>query len=227
MAPLPVATSTDALPPPAGDHQPQRLSSPNIPEAAFTTAALYERGKTMLTGEGERPVASGDTRRAAAATLELILSVCVAAEQLWDDCEDDIRRCCAPWTPTGLIDGREVFAYLLADVLGRPLLHPADTHGVAQRGANGVAKARKQTGGQKIAKASYNAAVRIAARAAADGAPPAAAVAYAKLLETYDLKLPSRTVGRRVRSADTATDPVPAEVTGQQLPVSEVTPAET
>jgi hypothetical protein len=104
--------------------------------------------------------------------------------------------------PNGLIDGREVFAYLLNDVFGRPLLHADDAHGVAQRGANAVAKARRQTGGQKTTKAAHEAAMRIAARAAADGAPPAAVAAYQKLLGTYNLDLPARTVGRRVRLAE-------------------------
>ena len=99
--------------------------------------------------------------------------------------------------PKGLIDGREVFAYLLADALGRPLLAPEDLHAVAQRGANAVTKARRLTGGQKTAEASYAAAARMAARARSDDASPVAMKAYAMLLDVYDLKLPARTVGRR------------------------------
>ena len=51
-----------------------------MPPGAFTTAALYEHGKVILIGKGEHPIASGDKRKAVAATLELILAVYVAAE---------------------------------------------------------------------------------------------------------------------------------------------------
>ena len=202
MVSLPVSAATDASPPSDGAQQPPPVCSPNIPATAFTAEALFERGLSMLTGEGERPAASGGLRKALAATLELLLAVCVAAERLWAEHEEAIRRCCGPSMPNGLIDGREVFAYLLNDVFGRPLLHADDAHGVAQRGANAVAKARRQTGGQKTTKAAHEAAMRIAARAAADGAPPAAVAAYQKLLGTYNLDLPARTVGRRVRLAE-------------------------
>jgi hypothetical protein len=212
MAPLTGSAATDASPPADGVQQPGRLSSPNIPAAAFTADALYKRGKVMLTGEGERPAASGDLRTAVTATLELILTVCVAAERLWTEHEEAIRRCCGPSMPKGLIDGREVFAYLLADVLGRPPLHPDDAHGVAQSRANAVAKARALTGGQKTPTAAHAAAVRIAARAAADGAPPAAVAAYRKLLEPYALKLPACTVGRRMRLAEAEAAPMPTPV---------------
>ena len=59
--------------------------------------------------------------------------MCVAAEQLWSEREEEVRRACEP--TRGLIDGQEVFAYLLADVLGRPVLHPDDARGVGRNGA--------------------------------------------------------------------------------------------
>ena len=107
-----------------GEPPPRCPLSPNQPAAAFTAAALQERGMAMFLGEGARPRASGDTRKASAATLELILAVSFASEQLWKEREEEIKRACAPSLPTGLIDGQEVFGYLLADVLRRPLLHP-------------------------------------------------------------------------------------------------------
>ena len=61
---------------------PEHVASPNVPAAAFTVVALYKRAGAMLIGDGERPVRSGDQRTAAVATLELILAVYVAAEQL-------------------------------------------------------------------------------------------------------------------------------------------------
>jgi hypothetical protein len=118
MVSLPVSAATDASPPIDGAQQPPPVCSPNIPATAFTAEALFERGLSMLTGEGERPAASGGLRKALAATLELLLAVCVAAERLWAEHEEAIRRCCGPSMPNGLIDGREVFAYLLNDVFG-------------------------------------------------------------------------------------------------------------
>ena len=142
---------------PDGENHPRRPESPNQPAAAFTTAALILRGTAVLTGEGERPRASGDVHTASEATLVLILAICVAAEKLWKDREMEIRRCCAPSLPTGLIDGQEVFGYLLADVLGRPLLHSEDARGVGRDGNNAVAKAKKMTGGQKKAESAHEA----------------------------------------------------------------------
>ena len=67
------------------ENNPQSHVSPNQPAGAFTIAALILRGLAMLMGEGERPRASGDTCSASAATLELMLAVAVAAEDLWKE----------------------------------------------------------------------------------------------------------------------------------------------
>ena len=174
----------------------------------------------MLIGDGERPVRSRDGRVAVVATLEVILTVYVAAEQLWTAREVDIKQCCGPSMPSGLIDGREVFAYLLADVLGRPLLAPGDLHGVAQRGANAVTKARRLTGGQKTAEAAHAACVRMAARAGADDASRAALKAYAALLEPYALGLPASTVGRRRSTGSAAGAPAVATAAEAEAPAT-------
>ena len=50
-----------------GEHRHRQPASPNEPAAAFTVAALVARAMAMFLGAGERPVASGDTRKAAVA----------------------------------------------------------------------------------------------------------------------------------------------------------------
>ena len=60
------------------------------------------------------------------------------------------------------IDKQEVFAYLLADALGRPLLHREDVRDVGQRGDNAAAKVKrvlKVTVKKDVAEACFRALV--------------------------------------------------------------------
>ena len=74
-----------------GDSHPRRVVPPNQPAASFTIAALRERGRSMLIGDGERPRASGDAHKASAATLELILAVQMASKVVADWKEQHIE----------------------------------------------------------------------------------------------------------------------------------------
>ena len=102
----------------------------------------------------------------------------------------------------------------------RPILHPDDTHYVAQRGVNAVTKAKAKAGGQKTAKAAYEAAVRTLKRAAEPGAPAAAIAAARALLEPYALKLPDRTVGALKRPVQAVTEE-PVEPEAEELSLRE------
>ena len=82
-------------------------------------------------------------------TLGLILAVHKAHVYLWKHSGADIKALFAPIP----IDKQEVFAYLLADALGRPLLHKSDARGVGQRGDNGLTKANSEIA--KVKAATY------------------------------------------------------------------------
>ena len=80
----------------------------------LSSDALRMRLVCMLTGEGERPQASGESGGVPQATNGLILDALEAARSFWKARKNEIRSCCAP----AKIDQEEIRGYLLADVLG-------------------------------------------------------------------------------------------------------------
>ena len=97
--------------------------------SSFDLGALRTRLLTMMLGTGERPMASGLDAVATAGTFGLVVAVRDVVSKLWATQRDDIIAACAPQ----LIDEIDVLAYLMADALGRPLLHPDDTNAVGKR----------------------------------------------------------------------------------------------
>ena len=65
---------------------------PTQPAQAFSLASLLDRASRMFLGVGERPCASGVGIAVSAATLELVLAVCVAAETVWKQHGAEIKR---------------------------------------------------------------------------------------------------------------------------------------
>ena len=175
------------------------------PENQFSEAALRHRILKMLTGEGERPRASGEPSMVSEATNGLILAAVGAFGPLergvwrwWEDNKAEIKRCCAP----ARIDKEESLGYLLADVLGRPLLLSEDARSVGKRATSQATAVEKRISEERRAAV---AAARRAARGAGadiDGAQreAAAQAARARVLgDKYDLTLPARTVGAKRR----------------------------
>ena len=97
-------------------------------EAAAGPDSIRDRILLMLFGDGEKPRASRLNGVTSPCTNRLVVVVRRVVNQLWKAREHDIRRSCGPYLPTGLIDEVDVLAYAVADVLGRPLLHPDDTN---------------------------------------------------------------------------------------------------
>ena len=128
------STSTAAAP--AARHTANLAAAAASPTASATTAstpidlsALLVRCVAMLLGEGEHPFASGIPAIASEPTYALVLAVRDVVGKLWEDQQGDIKAACAPL----LIDEVDVLAYVIADALGRPLLHPDDTNAVGKR----------------------------------------------------------------------------------------------
>ena len=158
----------------------------------------------MLLGEGERPRASGMQPAAAQATNGLVIDLRHAAAQLWASSADAIKAACGPHMPTGLVDEYDVLAWLTADALGRPPLHPDDTNTVGKRIAAQAARVEKklQAEAESMRKAVGKA--RAAAAKKPELLPKVAAAeatgekARAVLLEKpYDAQLPATTVGEK------------------------------
>jgi hypothetical protein len=156
----------------------------------FDLSALKTRAEAMLLGEGERPAASRIDAVAEEATLGLVLAVRGVVAKLWADRQDDIKPSCAP----ALIDEVDVIAYVIADALGRPVLHPDDTNGVGKR----VDSCAKRVRSSKVPDARREAR-KAAAKAGAAAQEAEAAEAEAKVLRTAypGLSLPARTVGKK------------------------------
>ena len=163
---------------------------------SFEEESARQRALHFFFGVAGGPTATGDGGLALACTLALILTVHKARDYLWKHRRAEIKAMFAPER----IDKQEVFAFLLIDALGRPLLHKGDARGVGQRGDNGLAKAEQALAS---AKQSAYSAVR-AARKAAESDPglipgiaaaeAAGVTAKSRVLATpYDLKLPDRT----------------------------------
>jgi hypothetical protein len=201
----------------------------NGPRAELSAAALQERAAKVLIGDGERPAASGDSPVASTATVGFVLAAKQAIESVWAESAADIKRCCSPSMPLGLIDAQEAFGFLLNDALGRPLLPHDAARGVGQAGDNAVAAAmgsgkgpRRRKGKLEKARDAAREAVRKARHAVATdpallpritAAEAAGKAAVAAVLSApVDLKLPNATVGarkRQRREASSAAAPVP------------------
>ena len=152
-------------------------------ESGLTLEALLIRARRMFLDMSRSPVASGLEEPAAGwpeATLLLICLVDQARSQLWKDSEGAVRAACCPRLPEGLFCKVELFGYLLADVLGRPLLPADEALLVGQRGDNAVAKAKRILNVKKP-EAMWR----------------AAAGADSRLGSTYDLKLPQAAAGKK------------------------------
>ena len=154
--------------------QPPEAMPPPPPEPPITLAALEVRVGNMFPDEGECPQRSGCCGRWRSSTLKLIVAALVAVDSFWEACSDDVKVACAP----APIAKQEVLGYLLADLLGRPLLHESDAMAVGQRGENAVAAAKR-----KLQVKTVNTCwKRVLAGSTA-------------LDSVYDLKLPAATVG--------------------------------
>jgi hypothetical protein len=183
---------------PAGREVGRQASASGAPHAAeracaaaIDQSALMERAWAMFFGEGERPVATGKDPVAAEATYELVLAVREVVGELWQARETDIRAACAPQ----LIDEVDVLALVIADALGRPLLHSADRNAVGKRVESCASRLRRV----KLPEAKEKAR-KAAVKARADAEQRAKAMADAEatlLAQTYEgLNLPAATVGR-------------------------------
>ena len=168
----------------------------------------------MLLGAGDGPTASGDPPAASSATCGLVLAVKEVVDGLWEEHAAEIKRRCAPSMPKGLIDRQEVFGFVLADALGRPLLPPEEARNVGQAGDNAVAGAlgsgrppnRRKGKLEKANDAAREALRKARVAAAKDVALQPAVAAAEKALkaaleavyaERVDLKLPNATVGAK------------------------------
>jgi hypothetical protein len=173
-------------------------AAPSVAEAAstptFDMASLLERAGDMLFGEGERPVATHIDPIAREATYGLVHAVRDVVGDLWKARENDIKAACAPQ----LIDEVDVLALLIADALGKPLLHPDDRNAVGKRVESCASRLRRE----KIPEAREKAR-KAAVRQKADAEQRATAMAEAVatlLAQPYEgLKLPAATVGRQER----------------------------
>lgn len=190
--------------------QPSTVAAASGPEDACRVAGLRERAESMLLGDGERPRSSSKGRLVIEATNGLLIDARFAVSELWEACADDIRAACAP-TP---IDEMDAYGYVLADALGRPLLHEDDAGDVGrcahvQQGRAATkwkTEERKAAGAVRKATAAAAAKPQLSPRiAAAQAAGDTACTAV--LTKTYNLNLPLRCAGKRKREqTDEVTD---------------------
>ena len=159
--------------------------------------------------DGECPAETGDGPILRIMTIALTLAVNDAVNELWKENADEIKKRCGPSMPKGLIDRQELFAFVLNDVLGRPLLPHDAAREVGQTGDNAVAgairtKPPERRGKLLKAQDAAKEAIRSAKRAAAKDASLLPRVAAAEaageaaiatvLTATVELKLPNATV---------------------------------
>ena len=172
--------------------------------------SIRDRVLRMLIGNGERPRRSGLEGIPGSCTNRLVVAARRVVRELWEAHEDDIRRSCRPHLPIGLIDEMDVLAYVLADALGRAILHPDDTNKFGKKVAMQAARVEARL---VDAERQADGAVRKAAAAAAanpsllprvQAARDARAVATDKILNApYDPKPPDRTVGAKRKIDET------------------------
>ena len=208
-----VPPTVDRLRRPEADASCPPASARQQPFGDSTSAALKERAESMFLRGESAPLASGHPPAAAEATYQLVIDVNTVVRELWSDHSDAIKRRCAPEMPKGLIAMQEVFGFVLADALGRPLL-PADrAMRVGLSGDNALrsimgAKSRKgqlpaarETAAEAVRKAKRVAQSdpSLLPRVAAAQAAGEAAIA-AVLAKAVELDLPNETVGKRKRA---------------------------
>ena len=170
------------------------------PGSAGYADSIRDRVLRMLIGDGERPRRSGLDGIPGSCTNRLVVAARRVVRELWEAHEDDIRRSCSPHLPTGLIDEMDVLAYVLADALGRAILHPDDTNKFGKKVAMQAARVEARL---VDAERQADGAVRKAAAAAAanpsllprvQAARDARAVATDKILKRRTTR--SRPIGR-------------------------------
>ena len=111
---------------------------PPPPQTRISMEALTARVSNMFWGEGQCPQRSDCGGSWSSSPLKLIVAAAAAVNDLWGACEDEVRAACAPQP----IRKQEILGYLLADLLGHPLLHAEDAMLVGQRGENALVKAK-------------------------------------------------------------------------------------
>jgi len=176
----------------------------------------------ILTDEG--PKASGLNHATDECTDGFIDSVRKAVRDFWERRSTEVKRACAFHMPLGSIDEMDVLAFVLADALGQPLLHPDDTNKFGKRVAS---KAARVHDALKAQDARTEAAVRRAKEAAARdsnllpriaAAAEAGAEARAQLLaKPYDPKPPQSTVGTKRKQPEPEPTPTPSQALVEEL----------
>ena len=121
-ATLPAVGALEA--PPRRDDEQQQPGSElfEYPQQPAAAAKLKDRARRVALADGECPAETGDGPILRIMTIALILAVNDAVNELWKENADEIKKRCGPSMPKGLIDRQELFAFVLNDVLGRPLL---------------------------------------------------------------------------------------------------------
>ena len=201
------------LAPHAGQHSP-RVAAVQLLADGLTLASLKERIVAMFLRGESAPRASRLDPAAIEATFGLIIDVNTAVREMWGAHADTIKRRCAPSMPKGLLAMQEVFGYVLADVLGRPLVPADKAMSVGQNGDNalrtlngtksrkGLLPAVREASAEAVRKAKRAAAANpsLVPRVAAAEAAGKASIA-AVLARPAPLDLPNETVGKRKRVA--------------------------
>ena len=190
-------------------HLPQRGASVQQTSECFSVAELRERAlKMFITTTGNAPRASGTAVVMAGVTAGLIVNISKAIEDLMGTPKKpgthraEMVRCC------GELDKEEARGWLVADAVGRPLLHRNDDR--SQNDARDVGKRLlKQCGKAEkdiaAAKEKAAAAVRTAKRVASKDASQqqliicagkeGAEIIAKACAASVDLDLPNATVG--------------------------------
>ena len=153
------------------EHSPLQRDAPLQPPAeCFSVAELKARALAMFIGDGDVPRASGYDRAMEYVTAGLVINVTKAIEELMGTPRKpgshraEMVRCC------GELNKEEARGWLIADAVGRPLLHRNDDR--SQNDARDVGKCvleREGKAKQAVATAreTATAALRAAQRAAA------------------------------------------------------------
>jgi hypothetical protein len=110
------------------------------PTEGCSEESVGSRAQAVLLGDGERPRATYWGRAVTEVTNGFILRFRHAISKFWAARANDVKRACAEGMPTGLIDEYDVLAFVLADALGQPLLHPDDTNKFGKRVASKVTR---------------------------------------------------------------------------------------
>ena len=105
----------------------EQFEYPQQPAAA---AKLKDRARRVVLADGDCPSATGDAATAGEASVAFLLAVNDVVNELWAESAAEIKRRCGPSMPKGLIDRQEVFAFVINDALGRPLLPHGDARKV-------------------------------------------------------------------------------------------------